>query len=175
MDAEKEEKWLNELAAQGLAMRSFWLCRYIFEECEKGEYIYRIELLEEMPGHPSSEAYIRFMEESGVEFVQPWVRWAYFRRKAADGPFELFSDADSRIAHYSRICRLYTALAIALLGCALSNAYGTWLYFAEGFSFGAVSFGALRLCLAFFILLFALGRKYARKIARLKQERAIRE
>lgn len=29
--------------------------------------------------------------------------WVYFRKKTAEGPFELFSDLDSRLAHVERV------------------------------------------------------------------------
>ena len=104
MDYEKEEKWLNSLSAKGLQLVHYSFPRYVFDEGEPGEYIYRIQLLENLPTHAESQAYIRFLEDLGVEMVGSYVRWAYFRKKAADGPFELYSDLESRIRHYSQIC-----------------------------------------------------------------------
>ncbi|MBQ3859711.1 MAG: DUF2812 domain-containing protein, partial [Clostridia bacterium] len=37
-DFDKEEAWLNEMAAKGLALVSVGLGRYEFEETEPGEY-----------------------------------------------------------------------------------------------------------------------------------------
>lgn len=78
---EKEEKWLNEMSANGFALTDYFWCRYVFTDCEPGEYIYRIELLEYLPTHPVSQKYLRFMEENGVEYVASTTRWVFFRKK----------------------------------------------------------------------------------------------
>ena len=94
-DFEKEEAWLNEMSARGMAMTDYSWCRYVFEDAPNRQYIYRIELLENMPTHPESIAYLRFLEESGVEYVASYMRWVYLRKPAADGPFDIYTDIDS--------------------------------------------------------------------------------
>ena len=47
-DFDKEEKWLNELAAKGLSLIGVGLFRYEFEETLPGEYSYKLELLEKI-------------------------------------------------------------------------------------------------------------------------------
>lgn len=106
MNYEKEEKWLNEMAAKGMHFVDFSPGRYTFEEGKPGEYIYRIELLDQLPGNIESKAYIKWMEESGVECVASFFRWVYFRKRKIDGPFDLYSDFDSRIKHYKRVASL---------------------------------------------------------------------
>lgn len=100
---EREENWLNGLSAKGLAMTDYSWCRYVLEEAPPGEYVYRIELLDHLATHPESVRYIAFVEETGAECVATYLRWVYFRKKAADGPFELYSNNTSRIAHYRRV------------------------------------------------------------------------
>jgi len=136
---EKEEAWLNSMAAKGLGLISFrGIFTYEFEECERGEYTYKIELLESMPNSPESRKYIKFMEEMGVEMIGSYFRWVYFRKKVSDGPFELFSDLDSKITHYRRIRNLAIPLVILefVIGfIQLLNAYSTkvlGLYFVSG-------------------------------------------
>ena len=85
---EKEEQWLNEMSAKGLAFTDYSWCRYVFTDAPAGQYIYRIELLENMPTHPESQSYLRFLEESGVEFVSSYMRWVYLRKPASDGAFD---------------------------------------------------------------------------------------
>lgn len=80
-DYEKEEKWLNEMSAKGMALTDYSWCRYVFKEEANNQYTYRIELLKDMPTHPESIAYLRFLEESGVECVATYMRWAYLRKK----------------------------------------------------------------------------------------------
>ncbi len=101
---EKEEAWLNELAAKGQALVSL-RSLYEFEETEPGEYIIRMELLSDGPKSLDGEKYIRFVEDTGAEYIGHSGKWVYFRRKAAEGPFELHSDNETRIRHLQRIIR----------------------------------------------------------------------
>ena len=122
---ETEEKWLNELASKGLAMTDYSWCRYVLEDTPPGEYIYRIELLDHTASHPESQRYIAFVEETGAEFVASYMRWVYFRKKAADGPFELFSDNTSRITHYRKVRTFwFVFLVIELIAFAMNLAVG---------------------------------------------------
>ena len=57
-DFDKEEHWLNEMAARGLSLVSVGWCRYEFEDCVPGEYSVRLELLKEKPMHPESVKYM---------------------------------------------------------------------------------------------------------------------
>ena len=74
-DYDKEEEWLNKMAAMGLAMTGVGFARYTFKEGAPGEYIYRLQLLENLPGHTESVQYLRFLEETGVEHVASMNRW----------------------------------------------------------------------------------------------------
>ncbi len=109
---EREERWLNQLAAQGLALTDYSWCRYVFQESAPGEYICRIELLDHLASHPESRRYIEFVESTGAECVATYMRWAFFRKKAANGPFELYTDNASRIAHLRRVRAFWLGLVI---------------------------------------------------------------
>jgi hypothetical protein len=43
-DFEKEERWLNEMALEGWALVAVGWCRYVFERCEPGAYMIRLEM-----------------------------------------------------------------------------------------------------------------------------------
>ena len=132
---DKEERWLNEMAAKGLALVGVGFCRYAFEACIPGEYQVRLELLENQLQHAESRQYIRFLEETGVEQVGNYFRWVYFRKKTADGPFDLYSDLDSRIKHLKRII----ALVLPISGANLCIGFGNLTsYFAHGYSLSLV-------------------------------------
>ena len=118
---DKEEKWLNEMASKGLVLVGTGFCRYDFEESLPGEYGVRIELLENKLSHPESEKYIEFVESTGAEQVGSWLRWVYFRKKKADGEFELFSDNASKINHLTRVMNLIFLLGIANILVGLGN------------------------------------------------------
>jgi len=61
------------------------------------------------------------MEESGVEAIATWYCWVYFRKKAVDGPFDIYSDIDSRITHYKRISIFMFCMMISQYCFAVSQ------------------------------------------------------
>jgi len=171
---EKEEAWLNDMAAKGLALVDYSWCRYVFEERPAEEYIYRIELLRELPSHPESQAYLRFMEESGVQHVASYMRWVYFRKKASDGAFDIYTDIDSRIRHYQRINIYWSTLAFAELTIGLGN-LSIGLSGIQN-SGGMTSNFWIGLPLILIGIVFiSLGAPLRRKIRKLKKEKSIHE
>jgi len=175
-DYEKEEKWLNEMAAKGLAFNDYVFFRYTFTDCEPGEYIYRIELLDNLPGHPESKKYLGFMAENGVEHISSWARWVYFRKKAAAGSFDIFSDIDSRLMHYRRIAMLWVPLMFMELAIGISNiviGLGSLHEEAHEISLPNLIAGALLICI--FIAIFIAWNSLRLKVKALKQEKALRE
>lgn len=100
---EKEEAWLNEMAAKGMMLSEAQVPKYYFEEDAPGKYIYRLELLEHLPSHPESIGYIHFLEDAGIQYIGSFKKWVYFRRPAQEGAFELYSDTRSKLKHYERI------------------------------------------------------------------------
>ena len=118
---DKEEQWLNEMAAKGLALVGVGFCRYDFEDCIPGEYQVRLELLENHLQHEESRKYIQFIESTGAEQVGNYFRWVYFRKRTADGPFDLYSDLESRIRHLKRIIALVLPISGANLCIGFSN------------------------------------------------------
>ena len=104
-DFEKEEQWLNEMALAGWALVDVGYARFTFEACEPGEYTVRLEM------HGYDAAYVDFMGQTGAEYIGRVLQWLYFRKRAEDGAFDIFSDIDSRISHIERIHMLVKALA----------------------------------------------------------------
>jgi len=120
IDYEREERWLNEQAARGWHLRHYRFGSYRFEEGEPGAWTYRVELLPAGRGSAASRQYLELLAESGAELVGSHLRWVYLRRSAAMGPFELFTDLESRIGHYRRVLGLFGVLLAALTACAAS-------------------------------------------------------
>ena len=118
---EEEEKWLADMAERGWVLDGVGFCKYKFVSCEPGEYATRLEMMEWAPSTIEGQDYIRFVEDTGAEFVGNYMRWVYFRKKTADGPFDLFSDVDSRIRHLDRIMKLVGAIGAANLLIGISN------------------------------------------------------
>ncbi len=152
---EKEEEWLNEMAMNGWVLQGVGLCTYRFERCEPGEYSVRLEM------HPYDEAYISFMRQTGAEYIGRMAMWIYFRKETADGPFDLFSDIDSRISHRHKIGKMLTAIGGANLAIGIANA------------FSPSRFGWVNLLCAT-LLMYALGRIHGKKEA-LEKDRLLHE
>lgn len=173
-DYEKEAKYLNEMSEKGLALVNYTWCKYVFEDAPKGEYIYRIELLENPVNHPNSQNYIRFMEETGVEFITSYNRWAYFRKKADEGAFDIYSDIDSKMKHYKRV-RIFFLILMAF-----NFIIGVQNFFYGNFE---TTMGILPINIYAAIVSFAVGTFFliflviplSRKIMLLEKEKQIRE
>ena len=118
---DKEEQWLGDMAAQGKALVSARYMTYEFEDSEPGEYAVRLEMLENAPDSAEGKAYIEFVESTGAEYIGKVMKWVYFRKKTADGPFELHGDNATRIKHLSGIIRLLKPLMALNVGCGVYN------------------------------------------------------
>lgn len=153
---EKEEAWLNEMAQNGWVLDGIGFCKYRFVACEPGQYTVREEM------HPYDEEYIDFMQETGAEYVGRMVQWVYFRKEAALGGFELFSDLDSRIRYLDRIGKSLLLIGIANLLIGLANTINPVL-----------NIGWINLLCAT-VLMYALGRIHGKKEA-LEKERFLHE
>lgn len=174
MDFEKEEAWLNQMAQEGWALVDYSWCRYAFESCEPGAYVYRIELLPDLAGRPQSRSYVEFVESTGAQEVAHYGRWVYFRKKSPEGGFDLFSDLGSRLAHYKRVFQFWSVLALAEFLIGFSNVSTGLGNLAAGRS-GANLYMGLPLLLIGLLMLFLLVLPLRRKMALLKKEQDIRE
>lgn len=168
-DFEKEEKWLNEMSSKGLQLVSVRFCTYFFEEGSPGEYTYKLELLENMPSNYQSTSYIKFLEETGVEHIGSVSRWVYFRKKAANGAFEIYSDIESKIKHYKRIITLFSCLIPISTFPTILN----WNRFSEELDPFRLTLAIISTLLTI-MLVFGIF-KISRRINFLKKERLIRE
>ena len=154
-DFEKEEEWLNEMALNGWVLEGVGFCTYHFVRSEPGEYTVRLEM------HGKDDAYVDFMRETGAEFVGRMITWIYFRKKTEDGPFDVFSDIDSRIRHLDRIGKILLCVGIMNLFVGVLN------------SFNPVYTGWINLLCSTF-LMYCLGRIHGKKEA-LEKERLLHE
>ena len=154
---DKEERWLNAMAQEGWALTNAGFCTYTFEKTGPGDYIIRVETLD------NSSDFENFMEELGAESVGYCFRWGYFRRKAALGPFEMFSDIDSRIGHLNKIGKMLFLLCMANIVIGITSCTG-----AVSSRLGWLNL----LCAA--LLSYGLGRIHGMRDG-LKNERTLHE
>jgi len=173
---EKEERWINSMSAKGMALVDYFWTRYVFEEEEPGKYIYKIEFLDKM-GSKNIEniAYVNFLEDLGVECVGIYMHWATLRKETKDGPFEIYTDLDSRIKSCKKIARWWLSMAafegaigiydLVLVGIQLSK---------DDFSFISTIIFPL-IIMSFSILFFSLGWSSRIKLKELQKESKIYE
>ncbi len=175
-DYEKEEAWLNQKAAQGMAL--VWYCWifYRFEPCTPGAWTYRLDYLAHPIWHPKSREYFSFLEEMGIEKLGGWFYWAILRKPAEQGPFQLYSDLDSRMRHQLRISRWFgigTLLEFLAFLLMLRGILGFHLEECPTFWDAHVFLAALPLlCCAF---LLRLRHKFRKRALAFRREQQISE
>ena len=171
-DFEKEEKWINEMCAKGMHLVNYTWCKYTFEDGEQGEYIYRLELLENPPNHDESAAYIKFLEESGVEHVTSYQCWIYLRKLSSEGDFEVYSDVESKLKYYKRVNGFWMLVAVANLVAGITNinlaATLNWVNEMGKITYLNIIGGTLCLILGLFLLL--ISHPLRKKIRQLKTD-----
>lgn len=172
---EKEEDWLNKMSVMGLQLIDVGFARYTFEEGTQNAYLYRLEFLEHWPSHPESIAYIRFLEDAGIEQVGTILRWVYFRKPAADGEFDLYSDLDSKIQHLRRIRRVMLVIGAANIVPCINNVnnYIQSFRYQGGASSTLLVINFIYLLLA--VLYTVMLTSLTRKITKLLKEKKLRE
>lgn len=105
---------VEENVFKWMAFKKFFLGFYTFEKCEPGEYNYQIDLLDSWNGE--KDDYAAFMKDTGVEVITQWWRWVYLQKKASDGPFEMYTDVESKITQYNKIKNFFkVALVIEVI------------------------------------------------------------
>lgn len=148
---EEEEKWLNLMAADGKVIVNMGIGYYDFERTQPGEYSVRMEMLSHWPSHPDSQEYIRFVEETGAEYVCSMKNWVCFRKKTKDGPFALYSDRESKLNYVKRfILLLSICCVVAFVGAVLPN-------LVLALKLGSWQNGLIALCTAAFGSLLVKG------------------
>ncbi len=166
---EKEEQWLNAMAAKGFGLCHVGIATYWFEDIEPGEYTYYLELAENHPDSAIGKEYLDFLSECGTEYVGNYLRWTYLRRKTADGPFELHADLDSKIAHLKRIIALVLPFIFLNLWSAYMNLHrGLTFHSDSNMLVSGLNLGV------FLLLLYAEIRIWV-QMHKLKKERQLHE
>ena len=92
------------------------------------------------------------MEETGAQYIGRVFQWIFFRKKTADGEFDIFSDLDSKINHLDRIGKGIWCVGIANLLIGLVN------------TFSDANLGWINLLCAT-VLMYGLGRIHGKKEA----------
>ena len=161
-DKDKETTWINEMAAQGYALTGYCMGFYKFEESEPGKYTYQIDFGDKM--FAVDENYRECRTENNIEIVSLWGYWIILRKLACDGEFELYTDVDSSIEHYTKILKMFKVVTIIELICFMVEVLGAMQGVAIGF-FGMLLIGAI------VIVCMRATISTKRKIAELKERK----
>ena len=167
---EKEEQWLNQMSNQGYMLTHVGFFCYTFEYDPENTYQYQLELLEHLPNHPKSQAYIAFLEETGISYVGSIFFWAYFRKPADQKGFCLYSDSSSRLLYFVRLAKFFLPLGLANF---IIGAVNVSLYFKNTSAVFNLCAGSLNLLLSAFVAYFVV--KLLIKYKKIKQEHSIWE
>lgn len=118
IDDQKEEAWINEMSAMGWHLKKFLFIFFTFEKGEPGKYIYRNEYIE---GQQSE--YLEFLKGANIEYICKIFGWAYFRKEATEGQFELYTDAASKLRYLKKLFNLYLMLFVPNFMVLFLNLY----------------------------------------------------
>jgi hypothetical protein len=142
-DKDEEEDWLKEMCLKGWAFKKFFLGFYTFEKCDPGKYNYQIDILDNWKGTKGD--YKTFMEDTGVKVLSQWWRWVYLQKKASDGPFEMYTDLESKITQYTRIMNFFKVFLVIEVICFFIEVIATLTSSSYVFAIFAVLIGIISL------------------------------
>lgn len=132
-DKDKETEWLNNMAKEGFCLTGFCAGFYKFESCEPGKYEYQIDFSDGF--FSVSNNYREFMKEFDIDIVQCWGPWIFLRKIASEEPFQLYTDIDSMIEHYTKIRNMFKVVTLVELACFILELFATMNGFEAGFLF----------------------------------------
>ncbi|WP_226578264.1 DUF2812 domain-containing protein [Halobacillus litoralis] len=98
-----EEKWLTEMAEQGLLFSKFQFGLYTFHRSEPVGYVYKLDY--KASSDHDLEEYITLFEDAGWEHVDRFHGWHYFRKmkSASEEEPEIYSDRSSESQKYKSL------------------------------------------------------------------------
>lgn len=123
-DFEKEEKWVNDMAAEGWHLEKFSFGRFVFTKGEPGAYIFRNEFIR--MNSSEKEDYFDFLKDSGITIINELGGWVYMKKAAAEGPFEIYTDTKSKIAYYKRMLSIFALFFFVNVWFGIMNLSILW-------------------------------------------------
>ncbi len=124
LDLENEEKWLTEMAKQGLGLSRKTVFGYEFRQIPPQDTVIRIDY-RNFNTPADFENYRMLFKDSGWEHIAGTKSSGiqYFQRISKKGETEIFSDASSKAARYRRLSSLWLSLALAYVPLLISLIY----------------------------------------------------
>jgi hypothetical protein len=118
---EKEERWLRDMARDGLHMvKAYPWCRYVFRRGAPADVAYRLDYA---PPSGASQHYRQLFQDAGWEHALSCMHWEYWRKPvAADGRDpEIFTDGASKADKLRRVRTMLVAVALPSLTVIWAN------------------------------------------------------
>ena len=168
---EKEEAWLNSMASQGYHLVDVGFMKYVFEQGVPGDRIVRMQFLDRWPCSHTNTPYLEFMETTGALEVGRLGRWIYFSKRADQGPFEIFSDLDSKLTMLKSQLVMFFVLALSQTIILFTNVIN---YINNPLMRGVIRPVVVLLCGTTLLMYYALWRIY-RIYKRIKTQRMLHE
>ena len=124
LDLENEEKWLTEMAKQGLSLSRKTVFGYELWQIPPQDTVIRIDY-RHFHCPADFEDYRMLFKDSGWEHIagnKP-SGTQYFKRTDKEGETQIFSDTASKAARHRRLSNLWLSLALAHLPLLISLIY----------------------------------------------------
>ncbi|MEE4195611.1 MAG: DUF2812 domain-containing protein [Anaerolineae bacterium] len=102
--AEKEERWLNEMAQQGWLLTDVTSMIYRFRRIEPKNWVYQLDFME-LTGDDVLD-YQQLFKDAGWDYVTNLTHWHYFRADGDAHVQRIHTDLQSRIAVLQRVRRM---------------------------------------------------------------------
>ena len=124
LDLENEEKWLIEMAKQGLGLSRKTVFGYEFRQIPPQDTVIRIDY-RNFNTPADFEDYRMLFKDSGWEHIAGTKSSGiqYFKKTDREGETQIFSDTASKAARYRRLSSLWLSLALAYLPLLISLIY----------------------------------------------------
>lgn len=119
-DYKEEEIFLKQQHQKGWKLiKMIPPCIFIFEECQKEEYVYQLDFPDIKYG--DKEDYLQLFQDCGWEYVGECLNWSYFRKPVhLDTDLSIFSDKASKVDMIDRILKTrMLPLVLVFLGCVM--------------------------------------------------------
>lgn len=147
---QKEEDYLRKESKEGWRfVKVSGIGIYHFEKCAPEDVVYKLDYPQK---ESSKESYIKIFEDCGWEYIQEYVGYSYFRKKAdeKDDSEDIFNDEDSRVAMMERVYKMRVLPLLVLFSACLVPQFVLNLFNGR-YLLASVFCGILLVYLIFFI------------------------
>lgn len=130
-DITKETEWLNQMAAQGHALVSFFAGFYTFENCSPGQYIFRVDLSDSF--FSTTPDYRDYRRDTDTSILGCWSSKVYLRKEASKGTIADYPNTNALLEYYIKSRDIFKLASMMELLCVVLELYAAMSGFVGGF------------------------------------------